>query len=1288
MQQLAYELRKLRVDAGSPTYREMAAATGCGASTLSQAAGGTRLPSLPTLRAYVTACGGDAEVVEQWEQRWREAATGETAAPPPDADTPVPYRGLRRFEAQDSELYFGREDLVARLVETLGRQRLVAVVGASGSGKSSLLRAGLVPALRSGQGARPAAVRILTPGPHPAAQIAARAALVPPAEEQDGDAVVIVDQFEEVFTLGAGSAERAAFLDLLLTAARPGGRLRVVIAVRADFFGRCAEHPGLAEALRDATLLVAPMGPAALREVIVKPAAAAGLIVERSLTARIVREAEKEPGSLPLVSHALLETWRRRRGRALTEEMYEAAGGIHGAIAATAESLYARLSPSQAATARHILLRLVTPGDGAQDTRRPTSRAELAASAPPAEGEEDGRTDDDGRTGVDRRTDVDTVLEMLLQARLVTADGEVVDLAHEAVISAWPRLRGWVEEGRERLRLVRHLTEAAQAWEALERDPGALYRGSRLAAAGDAFGAEGREGQAGREGREGLTALETAFLDASTAARAYEVRMAARATRRLRALTLTLSFLLVLAVTAGTVAWRQSRVSDAARRAAVAVQQVTLSRQLAAQSASVMSTDTELGMLLAVQAYRVSPTPEATDALYRAAAVPMVGRVAGAQAPVVNLVFSHDGSRLAWTTDDGSVTAADVATGRARTVLPVGTEPAGPGGRKSLALAFSADDRSLVSGSNTAHVRTTDLASGRTRTVVGGYDGDAYNPYPTYGSQLSADGRTMVTYAADDREGLVTWNTATGRSHLTAEGWRDLEGLSPDGRVVAAWGTQGVGLWDTATGRRLTTFAHSAGPAVFSRDGHTVALSGETGGVAVWHWTAGHTPTTVFSAPDTAATVTTFGTTALSPDGGLLAAGSTDGAVHLWNTATGRSQTLLNDLAGAITSLAFSADGHTLAAGMADGTVRLFDTTGTAPVVLASAQQGHAPGERERDYDVAFAEQGRVLAAGSSDGTVHLWKPDPWRRAGALGTPDAKRPVQEVRSAVQGAGVLGLSGDGTLRLWDAGTGKGRVLDRKVGSAALSADGRTVAANLVDGYLLNGGWNSVVHVWGTAGGQAADPVEWKTALNTSYQFMALSPDGRSMAVRGDKYGVNLLSTATGRVLRSFPMPVKASDGPLAGHPRYPTVAFSSDGGLLAAGGNDGTTWLWDTASGAQKAALTASTSPATAVAFSADTRTLAVAATDGTLRLWDVETRQVRVTLNTGPSAITSVAFSPDGTKLAAAAGDGTLLAWKVALPRPEAAVTAICGLVHRAPTEQETARYLPQQHLPAPCPQR
>ncbi|MFF1838027.1 hypothetical protein ACFVXE_28040 [Streptomyces sp. NPDC058231] len=399
-----------------------------------------------------------------------------------------------------------------------------------------MLRAGILPALRERPAGAPrlAAVRVTTPGGRHTSEHAARLTAVPAASTED--VLLVVDQFEEVFTL---CPERERFLDLLLTALDEDSRLRVVIAVRADFLDRCAQHPGLAAALRDATVVVGAMSAAELREAVVKPAADAGLIVERSLTARIVEEAVQEPGGLPLMSHALLATWRRRRGRVLTEEMYEAAGGIHGAVATTAEDLFRRLTPSQAVTARRILLRLITPGEGTEDTRRPIDRAELDAVS----------------------SETAAVLEQLVRARLLTLDGCSVDLAHEALISAWPRYRAWIDQERERLRLHRRLTDAARTWMEHDHDPDTLYRGSRLTAAADAFAGEARQA---------LSSPEAAFLDAGTAARDHESRQAARTARLVRNLTIALYVLVVVALTASLLAWNEGRASHRARRRAAA----------------------------------------------------------------------------------------------------------------------------------------------------------------------------------------------------------------------------------------------------------------------------------------------------------------------------------------------------------------------------------------------------------------------------------------------------------------------------------------------------------------------------------------------------------------------------------------------------------------------------------------------------------------------------------------------------------------------------------------------
>ncbi|MEU0195647.1 helix-turn-helix domain-containing protein [Streptomyces afghaniensis] len=466
IQRLAHDLRVLREKAGKPPYREIAKRAGYSITAVSQAAAGERLPSLAVVRAYAEALDGDPD---EWERRWREA-DAEVRAPAPDERPP--YRGLARFEPDDSDLFFGREALVTDLRELVREHRFAAVFGASGSGKSSLLRAGLIPRLRQAAGAeRPAVIRVLTPGERPARTH--EQALV--ARDGDAETWVIVDQFEEVFTLCHDREERDRFLGLLLAAQRPESRLRVVVAVRGDFYGHCADHRELAETVSRANLLVGPLGRDEVREVITGPAASAGLNVERALIARIIDEVVDQPGALPMLSHALLETWRRRRGRMLTLAAYEETGGVRGAIAATAEEVYGGLSAEQGRVARRILLRLIAPGDGTADTRRPASRAELGSGAR-------------------------DVLERLVVARLVTLDGDTVELAHEALITGWPRLAGWIEEGRDRLRAQRRLGEAARGWEELERDPGSLYRGTRLARAEELF-ARQSDGDPTRRGR-------------------------------------------------------------------------------------------------------------------------------------------------------------------------------------------------------------------------------------------------------------------------------------------------------------------------------------------------------------------------------------------------------------------------------------------------------------------------------------------------------------------------------------------------------------------------------------------------------------------------------------------------------------------------------------------------------------------------------------------------------------------------------------------------------------------
>ncbi|GIK39293.1 MAG: hypothetical protein BroJett011_31260 [Chloroflexota bacterium] len=598
-----------------------------------------------------------------------------------------PYPGMQYFDVGDADRFFGRELLTARLVGRLtpspalplaggggeGKGRFLAVVGASGSGKSSVVRAGLVPALQCGQpladgslppeGSSQWPIHVMTPTVHPLEALAAsltreaesvtatatliddmakdprslhlyvRKLLATPSPalplRGGGSLLLVVDQFEELFTLCRDEAERRAFVDNLLTAVAPetAGPTLVVITLRADFYAHCAQYETLREALARQQEYIGPMSREELRRAIELPAQQAGCEFEPGLVELILRDVGDEPGALPLLSHALLETWRRRQGHLLTLAGYAESGGVRGAIAKTAESVFGRLTPEQQAIARRIFLRLTELGEGAQDTRR---RANLAELSPRPEEE----------------TVTEPVLKVLADARLVTTAEETVEVAHEALIREWPTLRTWLNDNREGLRLHRHLSEAAQEWQRMHRDPGVLYRGAKLAQAG-----EWAEQQPGE-----LNALEWEFLTSSKQAeenerlreleqaralaeaerrrakaeqqRAEEQKQAAARLRK-RALIATAVgvIALIAAAAAGFFGWQASNSAElAATREAEARQQEAIAREqadratahrLAAEGRLQFEEKPLLGLRLALEGWALSSAYDQIDQFIR-----------------------------------------------------------------------------------------------------------------------------------------------------------------------------------------------------------------------------------------------------------------------------------------------------------------------------------------------------------------------------------------------------------------------------------------------------------------------------------------------------------------------------------------------------------------------------------------------------------------------------------------------------------------------------------------------
>jgi WD40 repeat protein/class 3 adenylate cyclase len=1156
----------------------------------------------------------------------------------------TPYKGLEAFQPQDAEFFFGREDLIADLAGRLAGSSFLAVVGPSGSGKSSVVRAGLVPAIWAGaHGLAPRRdwkVLILTPGAHPLEELAVRLAtergLSPGSvledlrrdphnlcltvrqqlldESPDARVVLIVDQAEEIFTLCHDEEERRTFVELLAHAAEENTQTVVILALRADFYGHCATYPSLAALVQDHQSLVGPMREGEIRRAIELPASKAGLQLEEGLVARILDDVGSEPGSLPLLSHALLETWQRRQDHTMTMTAYLESGGVRGAIARTADAVYEQLEPEQQELARRIFLRLAEPGQGTEDTRRRASLSELLP-------------------GGDEQTAVEEVLDILARARLITVGLDVVEVSHEALIREWPLLRRWLDEDREGLQLHRRLTDDSSEWMRYDRDPGMLYRGARLSAAQE--WAEGRESD--------LSAAEREFLEACRAARESELDRARRQQRRLVGVAATLAVLLALAVVAALFAVTQRGRAQREERSATA-------RALVRGAEAEQTQRLDLALLLGLEAERTRSTPEGRSVLL--SAVQRGGRILqflrGHEGPVSDVAFSRDGKLLASIGEQGGIRLWDPATRR-----PVGE----PLGRAGDAVAFG-PGRLLAAGGSQGTVRLWDVG-GRRQTAAFQAGGSVTD------LSFSPDGKLL---AVGTDNGAILWDLA-GRRQVGARLLRREQpaiavAFSPDGRRLATGGPEAVSVWDVRTRAVNDLSSHSAIESIaFSPDGKTLVAAQKDDPVGLWDLRR------LRSSPRLLATLGTALSVAFSPDGSRLAAGGAGGAVTLVDARTLRPLPVpLQGHTGVVNSLAFSPDGRTLSSASDDFTVILWDAR---PDPRSTVLAGTGPAAAAVD---AAGERGVIAAARGSELVVWTMGGNRFRRqlidaGGLLLDVDLSADGKKIAAGGQEGDVLvaDLPGAHVRRLKP----RDPTVSEQVVDVALSEDSSMLAVAIQNGQVL---------LDRTSAARLGNPLPNNSRQPPFALDLAISPDGKTLAA-GRTDGTIVLWDVKSRKLAGRPFHAPGNE--------VRSLAFSPDGSLLVSASAETAVRIWDVDRRSVSGEPLQGRERLISVRFSPDGRLVAAGTENGAVVLFDVASRQpLGLPLDGHTGSVFSVAFATGGTRLASAGADGRVLLWDI---RPwaddDVLRTRACNLVGRNLTRTEWEKALPGKPYRRTCEQ-
>ena len=1295
-------LRFLRRRAGL-TQLELSIAVGYSDAQISRLEQNLRPPDIPTIEArFVEALGLEDE--PRAVARLLDLAANVRREDAPGLGL-CPYKGLSYFEEGDADLFVGREELTANLIERvlpLGsgelveRTRFLAVIGASGSGKSSLVRAGLIPALRWNKTSIHWQIYVLTPTAHPleslaatltqdTTSVAATAALMDDLAREprslqifakrkggSGDRthlLLVIDQFEELFTLCRSEEERAAFIGSLLTAAsEKDGPVIVLITLRADFYAHCASYPQLREALARDQEYIGAMSPDELRRAIEEPARRGRWDFEPGLVELLLHDVGQEPGALPLLSHALMETWHMRRGRMMTLSGYTSTGSVRGAIAETAEVVFLdQFTREQREIARRVFLRLTELGDETStgDTRRRATFNELIL----------------------RPEEADTtqyVLKVLADARLITTSQDSVEVAHEALIREWPTLRGWLEDNREGLRLHRQLTEAAQEWNALHREPDLLYRGARLTQAQEWATAHAEE----------MNQLEHEFLRASMARTQQETaereeqhqreleaaqklaesekqraeeqtNFAGQMSRRAMFLTGALILALLMAFTA-------LYFGSQARQTAVTAQnekRIASARELAAAALNNLHVDPERSILLSLESVdttrRVDGTvlPESLEALHRSVvSSPVRLSLPGHGTRVFSAAFSPDGKQLATIGADGTTILWDSNTGLELRRLPGTTKPSDLYTEQRVAYS---PDGTLLAACDSDELKLYDPVSGQLVRTLSGHGGDVISV------AFSRDGNYLATGSVDTT--VRIWDVSRGNLIRTLEGHAaEVGGLafSPDGSFLLASSEDAtLNIWEVDTGELLrslpdfTVFKVIFSPECVSppeenaeRCGKRVAAA-TFNGLQVWAYAPDSAEQLTFEDSQAILKIPDGSAGIFSPDGKWLAAASlstaSGNAVKLWDAATGQELLTMVGHTNWLAGLAFSPDGKRLASTSLDGTVRVWSLEpGRELVTVLSPIAGY--GNR-----VVYSPNGQEFSTNGGDGTATIWNSETGEPRLAVTGHAAE--ILNVAFSPDGKRFATASLDATATLWDAATGKKLVTlsGHEVGvrDITFSPDGMLIAT---------GGFDNTARVWDAATGT---PKYVFTDYQAIVPGVAFSPDGNYLATSSTDGTSKIWDMQTGELSLTL-----AGGGP--------DIAYSPDGTKIATAGGDGIARIWDAKTGEEMFALTGHSAQIRLVTFSPDGNFLATGSDDNTAKLWDAGTGQELLTLPGSQGGVYGVAFRPssDSGHIAVASGDGIV---RVFLLRVEDLLALAETRITRSFTIAECQKYLHLEQCPA-----